>query len=203
MESTPRIIRHAVVQLEAFLPDAEVRTLYGTVLAKERDFVPSFTQDLNPDIRHSLVLNPPDSLVAPVTRRVREAMPHVLGAIRLPPVTVGLIEAQVTASNDQSFFGIHTDADYDKLALRHLTYVYYFNGAPKRFEGGELLIYDDMLRNGKLARAESFQTVEPRHNSIVFLWARAMHEVRPVHVPTKAFRDSRFTVNGWVNKVPA
>jgi Rps23 Pro-64 3,4-dihydroxylase Tpa1-like proline 4-hydroxylase len=195
-----RLIRHALVRFEGFLPDAEVAQLYDEVLASEARFVASFTQDANPGIRRSFVLNPPDALVAPVVTRVREAMPDVLARIRLPAVDVGRIEAQVTASNDGSFFGVHTDADYDKLALRHLTYVYYFNGTPKAFSGGELRIYDDVLRNNRLARSDTFQTVEPLHNSIVFLWARAMHEVRPVSVPSRAFRDSRFTVNGWVNK---
>lgn len=195
-----RLIRHAIVRFERFLPDAGVARLYDDVLASEQQFVASFTQDANPGIRRSFVLNPPDALVAPVVNRVREAMPDVLARIRLPAVDVGRIEAQVTASNDGSFFGVHTDADYDKLALRHLTYVYYFNGTPKGFSGGELRIYDDVLRNNRLARSDTFQTVDPTHNSIVFLWARAMHEVRPVSVPSRAFRDSRFTVNGWVNK---
>ena len=200
MEPAPRIIRHAVVQFDRFLPEAEAERLYANVLASEARFVPSFTTDANPDIRRSMVLDAPPALVEPVVARVREAMPEVMRHIRLPPIEVGRIEAQVTASGDASFFGIHTDADYDKLVLRYLTYVYYFNGQPKGFEGGELLVYDDVLRNNKLARGETFQTVEPRHNSIVFLWARAMHEVRPVRVPSQAFRDSRFTVNGWVNK---
>jgi Rps23 Pro-64 3,4-dihydroxylase Tpa1-like proline 4-hydroxylase len=116
-------------------------------------------------------------------------------------VTVGVIEAQVTASGDGSFFGIHTDAGYAGANdRRHLTYVYYFHGELKSFEGGELRVYDDVLRNNKLARSDAFQVVEPLHNSIVFFWTRAMHEVRPIHVPSQAFRDSRFTVNGWVNK---
>jgi Rps23 Pro-64 3,4-dihydroxylase Tpa1-like proline 4-hydroxylase len=61
-----------------------------------------------------------------------------------------------------------------------------------------LRIYDDTIRNGKLAATESFQAIEPRHNSIIFFQAAVMHEVMPVHVPSKQFRDSRFTVNGWI-----
>ena len=126
-------------------------------------------------------------------------MPQVLAAIRLPMVTVGRIEAQVTANTDGSFFGIHTDADYAKQNLRHLTYVLLQRKAAG-FAGGALRVYDDVLRNNKLARSDSFQVVQPRHNMIVFFCARAMHEVEPVHVPSKAFRDSRFRVNGWINK---
>ncbi len=198
--SNEKRLRHTVVAFDAFLPEPEVERLYAATLERERDFAPSRTTDENPDIRRSLVLNPPAALVAPVVDRVRAIMPQVLAAIRLPMVVVGQIEAQVTANTDGSFFGIHTDADYDKRNLRHLTYVYYFNGQPLGFEGGALRVYDDVLRNNKLARSDSFQLVAPQHNTIVFFWARAMHEVEPVRVPSKAFRDSRFTVNGWVNR---
>ncbi|HVF63936.1 MAG TPA: 2OG-Fe(II) oxygenase [Casimicrobiaceae bacterium] len=207
MESTAsgneRRLRHTVVCYTSFLPDHDVGALYAGILARERDFIPSFTHDDNPDVRRSLVLNPPRDLVAPVVDRVHLVMPQVLDAIRLPKVVVGVVEAQVTANTDGSYFGVHTDANYDSLALRHLTYVYYLNGTPKAFDGGELRVYDDFLRNNKLARSDSFQTVEPAHNTIVFFWARAMHEVAPVRVPSRAFADSRFTVNGWVNKARA
>ena len=126
-------------------------------------------------------------------------MPQVWRALRVSPITVGVVEAQVTASVDGSFFGVHTDADYQKVPKRYLTYVYYFNRAPKAFSGGELRIYDDILRNNKLARAETFEVVEPRHNRMVFFWARTMHEVMPVQVPSRLFADARFTVNGWIN----
>lgn len=197
-----RTLRHTVVAFEAFLPEPEVAHLYAQSLALESSFIPSRTNDENPDIRRSLVLDAPAPLVAPVVQRVRAVMPQVLATIRLPMITVGQIEAQVTANTDGSYFGIHTDADYGKQNLRHLTYVYYFNGHPIGFEGGVLRVYDDVLRNNRLARSDTFQQVLPRHNTIVFFWARAMHEVEPVRVPSKAFRDSRFTVNGWVNRQP-
>jgi Rps23 Pro-64 3,4-dihydroxylase Tpa1-like proline 4-hydroxylase len=199
MQAPERLIRHSVVRFEQFLPISAVAALYEQVLALEPAFIPSFTQDHDPDVRRSLVLNPPAALVAPVVERVKTVMPQVLGAIRLPTIEVADIEAQVTANTDGSYFNVHTDADYAKVKQRYLTYVYYFNGSPKGFDGGELRVYDDALRNNKLARADSYQSIEPTHNSIVFFWARAMHEVRPVRVPSRAWRDSRFTVNGWVN----
>jgi Rps23 Pro-64 3,4-dihydroxylase Tpa1-like proline 4-hydroxylase len=195
----PRIIRHPVAMIEAFLPDPVWRSLLQRVLASEVQFQPSGTHDHRADYRQSLVLNPPPDLVQPVVDGVRHVMPQILPALRVAPITVGNVEAQVTASVDGSFFGVHTDADRDKVPKRYLTYVYYFNRQPKGFSGGELRVYDDVLRNNKLARAETFNVVEPRHNRIVFFWARTMHEVVRVHVPSRLFGDARFTVNGWVN----
>jgi Rps23 Pro-64 3,4-dihydroxylase Tpa1-like proline 4-hydroxylase len=202
VESTaaaPRTIRHPVVIIDGLLEDGEWSALLARVLASEARFQPSATHDARADYRHSLVLNPPPDLVDPVVRRVRSLTPDVLPELRVQPIAVGVVEAQITASIDGSFFGVHTDADRAKVPKRYLTYVYYFNRQPKAFSGGELRVYDDVLRNGKLARGETFQTIEPLHNRLVLFWARAMHEVMPVRMPSGAFGDARFTVNGWVN----
>jgi len=195
---SPKVIRHAIAVIADFLPDDEWQSLLGQVLASEARFRPSGTHDARADYRQSLVLNPPVDLVRPVVDRVRSLMPQVLPVLRVSPIVVGAVEAQITASVDGSFFGVHTDAGRD-VPKRHLTYVYYFNRAPKGFTGGELRVYDDVVRNGKLARAESFQMIDPVHNRIVLFWAKTMHEVMPVRVPARAFADARFTVNGWIN----
>ena len=194
----PKVIRHPIAIIGDFLPDDECNSLLREVLASEARFRPSGTHDARADYRQSLVLNPPVDLVRPVVDRVHRLMPQVLPVLRVSPIVVGAVEAQITASIDGSFFGVHTDAGRD-VPKRHLTYVYYFNRAPKGFTGGELRVYDDVLRNGKLARAESFQTIDPVHNRIVLFWAKTMHEVMPVRVPSRAFADARFTVNGWIN----
>ena len=194
----PRVVRHPVVTIDDFLPEPAWRALLARVLASEAQFAASGTHDRRSDYRQSLVLNPPADLVQPVVSRVRALVPQAMPALRIPPIAVGIVEAQVTASVHGSFFGVHTDHGAD-VRTRHLTYVYYFNRQPKGFGGGELRIYDDVVRNGKLARAETFSVIEPRHNRIVLFWARTMHEVMRVDIPSRAFADARFTVNGWVN----
>jgi Rps23 Pro-64 3,4-dihydroxylase Tpa1-like proline 4-hydroxylase len=199
--TAPRTIRHPVVIVDGLLTDGEASTLLARVLASEPQFHPSATHDARADYRHSLVMNPPPDLVEPVVARVRSMTPAVLPELRVQPIEVGVVEAQVTASIDGSFFGVHTDADRVKVPKRYLTYVYYFNRPPKGFSGGELRVYDDVLRNSKLARGDTFQTIEPLHNRLVLFWAKTMHEVMPVRVASQSFADSRFTVNGWVNSI--
>jgi Rps23 Pro-64 3,4-dihydroxylase Tpa1-like proline 4-hydroxylase len=194
------IVRHPVVQLDGFLPEAEVTALLEAVFAAQERFIPSDVSDGKADYRQSLVMLAPESVAAMMSAKIRAVMPNVMSQLRMPPFPVGRIETQVTASNDGAFFRVHTDAGHNETIKRQLTYVYYFNRRPKGFTGGELRIYDDRIRNNKLARADSFQVVEPRHNSIVFFQAAIMHEVVPVAVPSKDFRDSRFTVNGWIDR---
>ena len=197
----PRIIRHAVAQLDAFLGPDELGWLRETVFAAQPKFQPSWTTDDNKDYRQSMVLNAPDEVARLIVGKIRAAMPEVMTNLRLPPFPVGRIECQVTASTDGSYFRVHTDSGTSEMdATRQLTYVYYFNREPKGFTGGELRVYDDQLRNDKLARTDTFRVFEPRNNSIVFFRAEIMHEVTSVQVPSKDFRDSRFTVNGWIHR---
>lgn len=198
--SQPRIVRHRVLQIDGFLSAPELARWMDYAFASEPQFVPSGTSDHAANYRRSLVLNPSPLMSNPFTAKVRAIIPDVIRGLRMQPFECGVIECQLTANNDGSYFGVHTDAGHNETRLRQLTYVYYFNREPKGFVGGELRVYDDQIRNGKLARIDSFQTIEPRHNSIVFFQAPVMHEVTTVRVPSREFRDSRFTVNGWVQR---
>jgi len=200
--SAPRIIRHAVVQLDQFLTVEECDWLRQTVISAESRFRPSWTSDDSiKDYRKSLVLDVPEPIVRLVVGKIRTVMSDVIAQLKMPVFTVGRIECQVTASTDGCYFRVHTDSgNVAGGTTRKLTYVYYFNREPKAFTGGELRVYDDEFRNGNFARTDTYQVIEPRHNSIIFFNAAVMHEVMPVHVPSTEFRDSRFTVNGWVHR---
>jgi SM-20-related protein len=197
----PGLVRHPVVQLDGFLTGSEVAWLMELAFASEHRFFPSTVADSRSDYRHSLAMAAPHELWELMAGKIRAAMPEVMLQLRLGKFTVGDVDCQITASIDGSYFKVHTDAGANQHEKRQLTYVYYFNREPKGFTGGELRIYDDAIRNGKLAATDSFQVIEPRHNSMVFFQAAVMHEVMPVTVPSKAFRDARFTVNGWINRV--
>jgi Rps23 Pro-64 3,4-dihydroxylase Tpa1-like proline 4-hydroxylase len=194
------LVRHPVVQLDGFLSGAEVAWLMELAFNAESRFVPARVSDDKEDYRHSFMLAAPEGLKRLFVAKITAAMPEVMPQLRLGHFSLGAIDCQITASVDGSYFKSHTDAGANETYRRQFTYVYYFNREPKGFSGGELRIYDDTIRNGKLAATDSFQVIEPRHNSIVFFQAAVMHEVMPVGVPSKQFRDSRFTVNGWIEK---
>ena len=194
------LVRHPVVQIDSFLTGSEVAWLMQLVFGAESAFVPARVTDNKEDYRQSFMLSAPDALKQLFVSKINAVMPEVMPQLRLGRFTVGAIDCQVTASVEGSYFKAHTDAGVNETYKRQFTYVYYFNREPKGFTGGELRIYNDTIRNGKLAATESYQVIEPRHNSIVFFQAAVMHEVMTVHVPSKQFRDSRFTVNGWIER---
>ncbi len=187
-------------QIDNFLTAAEKNKLIKYVLGKESQFVSTSTSTNAEDYRRSMVLHSFPEFSALMVNRIKAILPDVLRKLNISSFSLGDIEAQLTLHNDNNFYKLHNDSGSPDTATRFFTYVYYFNREPKAFSGGELLIYDSKVENNFYVADETFRTVEPRNNSIVFFLSRYMHEVLRVSCPSKAFADSRFTINGWVRK---
>ena len=187
-------------QIDNFLTAAEKNKLIKYVLAKESAFVTTSTSTNADDYRRSMVLHSFPEFSELMINRIKAILPDVLGKLNIPSFSLGDIESQLTMHNDNNYYKLHNDSGSPDTATRFFTYVYYFNREPKAFSGGELQIYDSKIENNFYVAADSFRTVEPRNNSIVFFLSRYMHEVLPVSCPSKAFADSRFTINGWVRR---
>ena len=68
---------------------------------------------------------------------------------------------------------------------------------PKRFSGGDLLLYDTDLEADS-GRRTAFSRIEPLQNSLVVFPSGYLHEVTSVECVTDDFGDGRFTVKGWL-----
>ncbi|MEG4816883.1 2OG-Fe(II) oxygenase [Microcoleus sp. K5-D4] len=187
-------------QIDNFLTPAEKNKLLKYVLAKESEFVSTSTSTNAEDYRRSMVLHSFPEFSELMVNRIKAILPDVLKSLNIPSFPLGEIEAQLTMHNDNNFYKLHNDSGSPDTASRFFTYVYYFYREPKGFSGGELQIYDSKIENNFYVADKTFRTVEPRNNSIVFFLSRYMHEVLRVSCPSKAFADSRFTINGWVRK---
>ena len=187
-------------QIDNFLTAAEKNKLIKYVLAKESEFVTTSTSTNAEDYRRSMVLHSFPEFSELMVNRIKAILPDVLRKLNIPSFPLGEIEAQLTMHNDNNFYKLHNDSGSPETATRFFTYVYYFYREPKGFSGGELQIYDSKIENNFYVADDTFRTVEPRNNSIVFFLSRYMHEVLRVSCPSKAFADSRFTINGWVRK---
>lgn len=187
-------------QIDNFLTAAEKNKLIKYVLAKESAFVPTSTSTNADDYRRSMVLHSFPEFSELMLNRIKAILPDVLRKLNIPAFEIGEIESQLTMHNHNNFYKLHNDSGSPDTASRFFTYVYYFNREPKAFTGGELVIYDSKVENNFYVAADTFRKVEPRNNSIVFFLSRYMHEVLPVSCPSKAFADSRFTINGWVRR---
>ena len=189
------------MQFDNFLAPEEHQSILEYALSTEPQFIASSTTDNRNDYRKSkLVYHPEPHLIEYLTNRIHEVLPEVLQKLGLSPFNIARMDTQLTSSNDGEFYKIHDDNSSAPTATRQFTYVYYFYREPKPFTGGELRIYNNKIENHYWTRGEGFKDVEPRNNSIVFFFSGYEHEVLPVSCPSKAFADSRFTLNGWISR---
>ncbi|HEY3972655.1 MAG TPA: 2OG-Fe(II) oxygenase [Candidatus Sulfotelmatobacter sp.] len=193
------------VLLDEFLAPQELEELTGYTLAQEVAFsaseVISPAADggvVNYEHRRSRVLMDLAQYQNVMLERIKTVLPQVLQKLGMEEFSIAGVEAQITASNDGDFFRFHSDNGSDRVAARHLTFVYFFQREPRRFEGGELLIYDARLEGDNYASEGSYQTIIPQQNQIVFFPCELLHEITPVKCPSGQFADSRFTLNGWL-----
>jgi len=203
----PAVLPAKCVVLDEFLAPQELEELTRFTLEHEADFrsseVVSPTSEggvVNYEHRRSRVLMDLAHHQGRMLERIRAVLPQVLEKLEMEEFPIAGVEAQITASNDGDFFNFHSDNGSDKVACRHLTFVYFFQREPRQFEGGELRIHDAHLEGETYVSEGSYQTIVPQQNQIVFFPCEMMHEVTPVKSPSRLFADSRFTLNGWLRR---
>ena len=131
------------------------------------------------------------------SRRLLTFLPYVVSRLGDPGFAVSQMEVQLTGTNHQEFFRMHTDNDSVDVSGRRITFVYFFFREPRGFDGGELRIYDTHRENSAAVAEGPYHTIQPAQNQVVFFNSSTLHEVMPVNCPSGDFADSRFTVNGW------
>ena len=203
----PQVLPAQCVILEEFLAPAELDALMQYTLEREADFqvseviAPGATKGvIDYESRRSRVLMDLGKHEAVIVNRIKDSWPLILQKLDHDPFVASKVEAQITASNDGDFFCCHSDNGQAVSARRELTFVYFFHREPKRFSGGELRIYDSRLEDGAYTATEKCRDIVPQQNQIVFFASPLAHEIAEVKCPSKAFADSRFTVNGWFHR---
>ena len=196
---------HCVI-LEEFLPPQELEKLIQDTLRHESEF--HLSEVVSPGVngggtdfehRRSRVLLNIGRHGAALAASVKECLPRILPKLGHDTFPVSRVEAQITASNDGDFFRWHNDNAHEEVASREITFVYFFHREPKKFCGGELRIYDSRWQDGYVP-TENYRNIVPRQNQLVVFPSCLAHEITLVDCPSRAFADSRFTVNGWFHR---
>ncbi len=201
----PPVLPAKCVVLDEFLSPQELEELTRFTIEHEADF--SASEVVSPradggivdyEHRRSRVLTELGHHQDRMLARIKAVLPQVLETLGMEEFSIADVEAQVTASNDGDYFHFHSDNGSERVASRHLTFVYFFHREPRQFEGGELRIHDARLEDGTYVSEGSYQTIVPRQNQIVFFPCELLHEITPVNCASQLFADSRFTLNGWL-----
>jgi SM-20-related protein len=122
-----------------------------------------------------------------VIHAVKQAIPNVLGSLRIKDFSIVGIESEVSGHFNNGFLGIHDDVFCRENRL--LSYVYYFHRLPREFIGGQLLIHKPLI--------DECYLIEPENNTIVIFLPYLKHQVVPVLCDD--FSKGRFCVNGWIS----
>lgn len=108
------------------------------------------------------------------------------------------IEIQLTHHGESNYYKAHRDSEevYEGTKNRVITFVYYFYIEPKRFDGGNLKLYDDDNNNHVL--------IEPISDTLITFLSKTLHEVTNVNYKDMEsekndFKSGRFTINGWIS----
>jgi SM-20-related protein len=192
------------LQVHEFLSSEEHKILEQRVIEREADFESSKVSTGREDYRKSKILKI-DDIIGPMFRSKIQSLSVDLSAVigvvldRCPDFSQ--IECQITAHGDGGFYHAHSDNGSDDTASRVFSYAYYFQTCADAFFGGELRLYG-VLNVDEIHNTTSYESfmIRPQDNSIVFFPSHVMHEILPTYVPSRLFKDSRFTVNGWVRR---
>jgi Rps23 Pro-64 3,4-dihydroxylase Tpa1-like proline 4-hydroxylase len=191
------------VRFTNVLGSAAKTRLLDEAIARAPERVPSRVTTNIPDYRRSRVVNRAGDLAADLVDRVRDRFPELCADLKVPPFSISEIEAQLTVHSDGDYFQVHTDNGDDETRTRAISYVYYFHRQPKRFTGGELVLFDTRLENGQSIAVGPPVVIEPEDDSLIVFPSGCLHEVRPVQMLSDDPEDGRFTINGWVRRETA
>jgi SM-20-related protein len=197
------IVKSPHALLENFIDPPLLAELLNFVAAREQEFTPSTVSTNDEDYRRSLVLHEFSRFSNLFRDRVRSLTPWLARTLGLGDFPIGDVECQLTAHNDGHYFRLHNDSGSPDTLARAISYVFYFNNEPKRFDGGEFRLYNSRIANGRFECGDPVADIVPKNNSILFFPSHCHHEVLPVRCATKRFADSRFTINGWVRRAQA
>jgi SM-20-related protein len=194
------------VRVEGFLDEGQLRRLWETATGPAADFAPGMVKNhegykLHPHQRVAEVLQDADPVKAWFLPLVEALVDSgtVLPRLGVAPFEVGRRELQMTRQAEGGFLWTHRDVG-PANPHRRVTYIYYFHREPRRFGGGDLLLFDqtaDKVRSDAVA----FTRIDPTHNSLIVFPADRLHAVTRVTGIDDPL-EGRWTVNGWLNAAP-
>ena len=189
-----RLLALGVARHEGFTP-AKVTTSY-------EDGGPSSIVDSETSVSLDADLRTTKEARLRIAPKIRSVLPAVLarlGMAGLDRYKSIQIVVYMRVYLTGGFFRAHRDIGYGALSPE-LSFVYFFHRRPRRFSGGDLLLYDTDV-DGDACDSGAFSRITPLRNSIVFFPSACWHQATPVQCGTDGFEDGRWVSIGYVRRV--
>jgi Rps23 Pro-64 3,4-dihydroxylase Tpa1-like proline 4-hydroxylase len=160
--------------------------------------LPARQGDWQPDtrLRQARTLDRVAELMPIIAPKLHASIPTIWSHLRMSPLALSKIEAQISVHGDGDFFLTHTDNALPDIAHRKVSFVYYFHREPKQFAGGQLRFYGT-LPGGANACGQPWVDIDPPQNGLILFPSHCHHEVTLVKCASRELTDQRLTFNGW------
>jgi Rps23 Pro-64 3,4-dihydroxylase Tpa1-like proline 4-hydroxylase len=210
--STPGGLKPApFVRVSEFLPRRTRDAIFEFLVSKASDFRAARTNEgLSRNLRRSLCRpNCFHDLDPQLVRAFEDLLfTHFVNASRqllIPAFEPTFIEIHGLIYRNGDFFQPHRDTGPNNT--RRMTFVLNLHSDPKRFVGGDLLLYDTYCRSSSDGLDGPFfaptrTRLVPEDNRLILFPSEFYHEVTLVDVDDD-IRHARFAVNGWFHTTPA
>jgi SM-20-related protein len=188
--------------IDDFLGVDEHRDMLAYALANEEQFNAGTVTSEDASYRQNLVImNFHEAAHSTlISNRLLTWFPQITQMLNMDLFPLGIVESQLTASNDGHYFRAHMDGGNNETRHRTLSCVYYFFREPKAFAGGTLRLYDTWRQGAQMRQAESFQEIQPISNRMVVFPSDTYHELMQTRCPSRKFEDSRFAITNWIRR---
>lgn len=182
-----------------FLSATESAGLRQWALDNRDRFLPAkVDHGVRPEARNALSLRDLGPLAELIRARALTNLVDWIGRLKVTAFAPSLVELELVAHNDGAHFTIHSDtysSSTPAFGDRMLSAVYYFHDEPKRFSGGVLRLHRLGARSG-----DEGLDVSPDNGRLIVFPSWWPHEVLRVSCATRAFEDSRLSLNCWIHR---
>lgn len=133
-------------------------------------------------------------------QKIQPRLDELRSLFLMPKMSYKKMEIKMTAHSQGGFFNIHQDGFTDvQGSTRHLSWLYYFHLQPKRYSGGDLILFDStrVLKTHRF-HEEKYTRYIPVDNQLVCFPSYFYHGVTPVELLQPGFESNRFAISGHI-----
>lgn len=182
------------------IPLLEIAPLIAHLIRVKAKFVPSrlyasvgLSHDLKRRSSYSLSNDVEITAAAQIILDfISKREPQVCATLEMKRFSWGKIDYSCVHYGNGAFFKTHRDLVPNQPGPRMLSFVYFFHGEPKAFQGGDLVFFDEAYR--EIGR------VSPVSGRLVVFRSTTPHEVEPVEMVDSAFSGGRFAITGFIRR---
>lgn len=190
-----------IIQQPDFLPPHLIQELLNHIISHQANFRPAGLMVMGKgeetgyekSIRNNTELSLKNHPIKQLFRqRISKQLTTIYQGLGLEAFEIGKIEVQLRAYHKGEYFRTH----HDFAMGRRINFVYFFHPEPKRYQGGELVIFD--TNPIKMEYNHEFTRILPKNNQIVFFPSQYFHAVLPAIPQDDDFLSGRFVINGHI-----